>query len=305
MEIKDLKYFVEIAEQKSMRKAAASLYVSQPNLTRAIHNLEHEFGSALLNRTNKGVEMTTFGEGFYYYAKSILKQVDEISKIKMSTENYIESRISIAIGKLIMRDDMIFQYYETIRARRTGIHIIETTIEDVLNLVEQTKADIGIVTINNMQRAAFHKLTELKELEMHEIGEGTLYIHLGKKNPFYERTTIDAEELLPYSRVRLPLDFFANINNSTTIDGKLQVSDFDKTIQMNNYHAIINMVKRTESFIFGNKWQVEELKRGQINSLLLNHCDVYQKLIWIKRKREILSPQAEDFLKLFMDCYAD
>ena len=125
-------------------------------------SLEHEFGSALLNRTNKGVEMTTFGEGFYYYAKSILKQVDEISKIKMSTENYIESRISIAIGKLIMRDDMIYQYYETIRARRTGIHIIETTIEDVLNQVEQTKADIGIVTINNMQRAAFHKLTELK-----------------------------------------------------------------------------------------------------------------------------------------------
>ena len=61
MEIKDLKYFVEIAEQKSMRKAAASLYVSQPNLTRAIQSLEHEFGSALLNRTNKGVEMTTFG----------------------------------------------------------------------------------------------------------------------------------------------------------------------------------------------------------------------------------------------------
>lgn len=127
----------------------------------------------------------------------------------MNTEKYIESRISIAIGKLIMRDDMIYQYYETIRARRTGIYIIETTIEDVLNQVEQTKADIGIVTINNTQRAAFHKLTELKELEMHEI-----------------------------------------------------------------------------------------------NSLLLNHCDVYQKLIWIKRKREILSPQAEDFLKLFMECYA-
>ena len=85
---------------------------------------------------------------------------------------------------------------------------------------------------------------------MYEIAEGTQYIHLGKKNPFYERTTIDAEELLPYSRVRRPLDFVANINNSTTIDGKLQVSDFDKTIQMNNYHAIIKMVKRTDSFIF-------------------------------------------------------
>lgn len=89
------------------------------------------------------------------------------------------------------------------------------------------------------------------------------------------------------------------------IDGKIQISDFDKTIQINNYHAIINMVKRTDSFIFGSKWQIEELKRGQINSLLLNNCDVHQKLIWIKRKREILSPQVKDFLKLFMECYAD
>ena len=40
MEIKDIKYFVEIAEQKSMRKAAANLYVSQPNLTRAVQSLE-------------------------------------------------------------------------------------------------------------------------------------------------------------------------------------------------------------------------------------------------------------------------
>ncbi len=305
MEIKDIKYFVEIAEQKSMRKAAANLYVSQPNLTRAVQSLEREFGSELLNRTNKGVEMTTFGEGFYYYAKSILKQVEEISMIKLQTENYIESRISIAIGKLIMRDDMIFQYYETIRARRTGINIMETTIEEVLNQVQQTKADIGIVTINSMQMFSFHKLAEIKELEMHEIGQGPLYVQLGKKNPLYGRTSVDAEELLPYSRVRLPLDYFANVNNSMRIDGKIQISDFDKTIQINNYHAIINMVKRTDSFIFGSKWQVEELKRGQINSLLLNNCDVHQKLIWIKRKREILSPQVKDFLKLFMECYAD
>lgn len=117
--------------------------------------------------------------------------------------------------------------------------------------------------------------------------------------------SVDAEELLPYSRVRLPLDYFANVNNSMRIDGKIQISDFDKTIQINNYHAIINMVKRTDSFIFGSKWQIEELKRGQINSLLLNNCDVHQKLIWIKRKREILSPQVKDFLKLFMECYAD
>ena len=54
MELKHLKYFVEIAEQKSMRKAADRLYVTQPNLTRAMQNLEDEMGTRLLVRSNHG-----------------------------------------------------------------------------------------------------------------------------------------------------------------------------------------------------------------------------------------------------------
>lgn len=305
MEIRDLRYFVEIVDQKSMRKAAASLYISQPNLSRAVQGLEKEFGAPMLVRTNKGVEVTEIGEGFYYYAKSILKQVDEISMIRLQNEKYIESRISIAIGKLIMRDDMIFQFYETTRAERTEINITETTIEDVLDRVEKTEADIGIVTINNIQMSAFHKLTELKDLEIHEISQGPLYIQVGKENPYYNEASIDVEKMLPYSHISLPVDYFANLNNIIKIDGKIQIADFSKKIKMNNYHAIINMIKRTDSFIFGNKWQVEELRKGKINSLLLNHCEVTQKLFWIKRKREILSRQAEAFLKLFLECYGD
>ena len=305
MEIKDLRYFVEIAELKSMRKAAASLYISQPNLTRAVKSLESELGEQIFKRSNRGVELTEFGEGLYYYAQSILKQVNEIAKLRQETKKYVEARVSAAIGGIILRDDMMLQYYETIKANHTSISLFEIPVEKVLNYVETGKADIGIVSVNNVQIRALRKLSELKDLDLHTIGYGPLYVHVGKNNPLYGREEIEVRELLPFTKIQMPADYFANINYSMSIDGSVGMMDFDKTITVNNYHAIISMVKRTDAFIFGNKWQKEELEKGQICSIRLKNCSIERELLWLKRRRETLSDKAEDFLKLIVDCYGD
>ena len=52
MELRTLRYLVEIAEEKSINRAAEKLYVSQPTLSRAIQALERELGFAVLERTN-------------------------------------------------------------------------------------------------------------------------------------------------------------------------------------------------------------------------------------------------------------
>ena len=303
MELKDLKYFVEIAELKSMRKAAVSLYISQPNLTRAIHGLEKELGGDLFIRSNRGVELTTLGEGFYFYAQSILQQMNEIAKLRLESEKYVEARVSVAIGGVFIKDEMMLQYYETIKANHTGIFLTETSVEEAINHVAEGHADIGVVTVNNYQDRILRKIADLKELELHEIGWGPLYAHVGKENPLYGRGEVEVEELCPYTRVRLPADFFSNINYTVQIDGRINLKDFEKTIIMNNYHAIISMVKKTDAFIFGNIWQKEELERGQICSLLLKNCNVRRELVWFKRKREVLSDKAEEFVQLMLVMY--
>ncbi len=65
------------------------------------------------------------------------------------------------------------------------------------------------------------------------------------------------------------------------------------------------MVKRTDSFIFGSKWQIEELRKGHIGSCRLEDCEITKKLLWLKRKKEILSEQAEEFLEIIMENYGD
>ena len=78
MQIQQLTYFVAIAEQGSINKAAEKLFVTQPNLSKAISNLENELKVRIFNRTNKGVALTDEGKKLYQYARTIINQMELI-----------------------------------------------------------------------------------------------------------------------------------------------------------------------------------------------------------------------------------
>ena len=61
MELRHLRYFVAVAEMKNVSGAALKLHVSQPALSRQIHDLEDEIGFSLLERTPKSVRLTDAG----------------------------------------------------------------------------------------------------------------------------------------------------------------------------------------------------------------------------------------------------
>ena len=81
LNIQFLKYAVEVAEQKSISKAARNLFMGQPNLSRSIKELEDELGIIIFERTSKGINPTPDGEEFLQYAKRILSQIDEVEEI--------------------------------------------------------------------------------------------------------------------------------------------------------------------------------------------------------------------------------
>ncbi|WP_349929334.1 LysR family transcriptional regulator [Acinetobacter sp. A1-4-2] len=72
MELKTLKYFVTVVEEKSITKAASKLCMAQPPLTRQIKNLESQLGVTLFERGTRPVKTTEVGQYFYQYAVQIL-----------------------------------------------------------------------------------------------------------------------------------------------------------------------------------------------------------------------------------------
>jgi LysR family transcriptional regulator, hca operon transcriptional activator len=81
MELRHLRYFVAVAEAKSLTVAAQRvLHTSQPSLSRQIRDLEDEVGVQLLARNSRGIEPTPAGRAFLEHARSVLAQVEEASE---------------------------------------------------------------------------------------------------------------------------------------------------------------------------------------------------------------------------------
>jgi DNA-binding transcriptional LysR family regulator len=77
MELRHLRYFVAVAESLNFTKAAATLHLAQPSLTRQIHNLEEEIGVRLLNRSMGKVALTEEGRSFLADARRVLALATE------------------------------------------------------------------------------------------------------------------------------------------------------------------------------------------------------------------------------------
>jgi DNA-binding transcriptional LysR family regulator len=75
MELRHLRYFVAVAEEENVTRAAARLHVSQPAVTRQVQELEAELGVALFARTAKSIHLSEAGRRFLREAQGILLRV--------------------------------------------------------------------------------------------------------------------------------------------------------------------------------------------------------------------------------------
>jgi len=81
MEIRQLRYFIAVAEERNISRAAARLHISQPPLTRQIQALEEQMGVSLFNRTHWGVELTPAGAMFLEHARQIQAHMERASEL--------------------------------------------------------------------------------------------------------------------------------------------------------------------------------------------------------------------------------
>lgn len=97
MDIRQLRYFVQIVESGSLSKASRQLYVAQPALSQQLAKLEDQIGKTLLNRTSKGVTPTANGEALYHHARFMLRQLDQALSIARSGSGAVEGMVTVGL----------------------------------------------------------------------------------------------------------------------------------------------------------------------------------------------------------------
>jgi DNA-binding transcriptional LysR family regulator len=97
MELRHLRYFLAVAEERHITRAAARLGLQQPPLSQQIHVLEKELGTKLFTRLPRGVELTPAGEGFLEEARAVLSGVERAAVRARAAAMGQRGRISIGL----------------------------------------------------------------------------------------------------------------------------------------------------------------------------------------------------------------
>lgn len=92
MNLEHLRYFQKVAESKNITQSAQELYISQPELSRAMRHLESDLGVPLFYHTGRHIELTMYAEEFYPYVTKTLEQYDQgLEAIRSLNEEIIPS----------------------------------------------------------------------------------------------------------------------------------------------------------------------------------------------------------------------
>lgn len=197
MTFQQLKYVITVAETGTITEAAGKLYVSQPSLTKAIHELEKEMNIVIFNRTNKGISLSREGDEFLGYARQVLDQAAILEdkykgghggkkKFCVSTQHY-----SFAVNAFV---DLIKQYGQD----EYDFSLRETQTYEIIEDVARMRSEIGILFLNDFNEVVMDKILKAHDLEFHLLFIAKPHVFISRNHPLAGREIITNEELEQY-----------------------------------------------------------------------------------------------------------
>ena len=181
MNIQHLRYAVEVEKTRSITEAAEKLFMGQPNLSRAIRELESTLGITLFDRTPKGIVPTEQGEEFLHYARSILSQFDEMTALyQKPNEEPKAFRISAARAGYI---SYVFSRFAKTLGTGQTLDYKETNALRAIRNVAEDGYDIGIVRYQSSYEKYFHATFREKGLGSKELWSFHYLALMSKNHP--------------------------------------------------------------------------------------------------------------------------
>ena len=238
MTLQQLKYVITVAETGTITEAANKLYISQPSLTNAVHELEKEMNIVIFNRTNKGISLSKEGEDFLGYARQVLEQAaileDKCKKhdggkkqFSVSTQHY-----SFAVNAFV---DLIKQYGQ----EEYDFSLRETQTHEIIEDVAKMRSEIGILFLNDFNEAVIGKILKSHDLQFHLLFIAKPHVFISRKHPLAANRIITNKELEEYPY----LSFEQGEQNSFYFSEEIfSASERKKNIRVRDRATLFNLL---------------------------------------------------------------
>lgn len=164
MDIRQIEYFAEVAKHLSFTKAATTLHVSQPSISKAIQNLEAELSVPLFYRSSKKLELTDAGQAVLINAQQVLDAFKNMRSELTDLTKLKKGKIRIGIPPIVGAEffsKLISQYKE--HYPYIEILLTEVGTKSIRQEIEAGNLDIGLVCSANHTNGDLETIRFMKD----------------------------------------------------------------------------------------------------------------------------------------------
>lgn len=204
MELRHLRYFVAVAEEEHITRAAAHLGIQQPPLSQQIGALEQELGVKLFTRASRSIRLNAAGKIFLSDARRILASVNDAVQRVQQFDKGNEGTVRVGFTSSASMHPRIQAIVQRFRARYplVSMQIEEGANHDLLHMVEQERLDFAFVRTDANRYATLDCTCMFRESMMLAMPAG-------------HRLAVDNETPLPFSALKdEALVYYRQVNGS-------------------------------------------------------------------------------------------
>ena len=236
MTLQQLKYAVAVAECGNVTAASQKIFISQPSLTTAVHELEKEIGITIFSRTNKGVVVTNEGDEFLGYARQVLEQVSLLEEKYLGTAQK-QTRFSVTCQHYSFAVNAFVDVIKQFGGSEYDYTLRESQTSRIIDDVSRLKSEIGILYMNKSNSEVISKLLKKNDLVFTELFTAKPHVFISNTNPLAAKTKITLEDLNPFPYLTYEQgeynSFYFSEEPLPNIDHKLNIKVSDRATLFN------------------------------------------------------------------------
>lgn len=199
MNITELKYIIEIAECGSVSAASKRLYVAQPNLSKAIKNLEEEYQIQLFVRAPRGMIPTREGQKFIAQAKKILVEIDALNQRIPEEKELKQVALKVSIPRASYASYAFGKYVDQVKsADELRLHIRECNSVQALDNLTKKHYNLALIRMEDKYEEYYYSIINLRGLEYEKIMDFHYHLIVNKDDPLATMELNGYEDLEPY-----------------------------------------------------------------------------------------------------------
>ena len=296
MTLQQLRYIVEISKCGSLTGAAQALFIAQPSLSKAVKDLEKEFGLILLDRNRRGVAFTPEGMEFLQYANRILEQTHNLQEHFQPDRAERELHLSISAQHYMFVVDALIYFIRHIETSpRYTLSIREGRTSQVIQDVLVQQSQIGILFVSHVTHHFMKRLFDKNGLDFIPFQEFPPYVYLNRHHPLARYEDLSIEQLRPYPYVK-----YEQGMDSYQFSEEVVIPEITskKTIYVTDRSTMLSILAHTDAYNIGTGCLIPHISGEAIISLPLRNRTDHMQLGWIKLRNMAMAPELQTYVTM-------